>query len=125
MPAAAAPIRQLPRVGEVDTTRSMRALSLLFLMTVLTGCAAETFGPPKPDLAVNGPPGHPPGRPLHRDRMARAYASLPIAIPGMDGQSGPPMLPGLATETVTSEVKPQYAVPDAEVSYGKKDAGHE
>ncbi len=91
-------------------------------MTVLTGCAGDAFSPPKPDLAVNGPPGHPPGRPPHRDRMARAYASLPIAVPGMDG--GPPMLPGLATETVTREVKPEFAVPDAEVSYGAKDAGH-
>ncbi|RUT25001.1 hypothetical protein C0V97_13790 [Asaia sp. W19] len=103
----------------------MRPTPLLIFMAVLTGCAGNGFGPPKPDLAVNGPPGHPPGRPPQRDRMARAYASLPVAIPGMDGQSGPPMLPGLATETVTSEVKPQYAVPDAEVSYGKRDAGHE
>jgi len=101
----------------------MRSASFLFLMIMLAGCADNAFGPPKPDLAVNGPPGHPLGQSPHHDRMARAYASLPVAIPGMDGQSGPPMLPGLATETVTtSEVKPQYAVPDAEVSYGKRDS---
>lgn len=122
MPAAPVTIRQLPPAIEVDTRFTMRSAPLIFLVMILTGCAESTFGPPKPDLAVNGPPGHPPGQPPHRDRMARAYASLPVAIPGMDGQSGPPMLPGLATESVsTSEVKPQYAVPDAEVSYGKRD----
>ena len=121
MPAAPGIIRQLPPVNEVDTRFVMRSASLLLSLMVLAGCADNTFGPPKPDLAVNGPPGHPPGQPPHRDRMARAYASLPVAIPGMDGASGPPVLPGLATETVTtSEVRPQYAVPDAEVSYGKR-----
>ncbi|GBQ11852.1 hypothetical protein [Swaminathania salitolerans] len=96
----------------------MRRSLILVALTVLTACSAEAFGPPKADLAVDGPPGHPPGRPPGRDRGARAYAFLPPAMPGADGQFGPPTLPGLATETVTREVKPEYAVPDAEVSYG-------
>lgn len=97
----------------------MRTSLILPFLMVLSGCAQDPFGPFVPDLAVNGPPGHPPGRPPHQDRMARAYDGLPVALPGTGDSAGPPTLPGLATETTTtSEVKPEYAVPDAEVSYG-------